>query len=122
MKLRKNDFAVVEIVGSILLLSMAVAAFSVVYMNVLSDDGPDPETFTTIVGSMTNENGDDYPDVVFQHTRGETLGSDTELVLDIGGGDKIIHVSVADNPDMDQNDDNNFWSIGERFVYYPKDE
>jgi len=122
MKLRKNDFAVVEIVGSVLLLSMAVAAFSVIYMNVLSDDGPDPETFTTIVGSMANENGDSYPDIVFQHTRGESLGSDTEVVLDIGGGDKIYRLSVEDNPDMDQNDGNSVWSIGERFVCYPRDE
>ena len=100
MKLKKDDLAVVEIVGSVLLLSMAVAAFSVIYMNVLSDDGPDPETFTTIIGSMANENGDNYPDIVFQHTRGETLGPDTELVLDIvndfnKSGEDIVYITIA---------------------------
>jgi len=122
MKTKMGDKAVAESISAILLLAIAVAAFSAIYMNVLSDNGPNPETFTTIVGSMVNENGDNYPDIVFQHTRGETLDSDTEVILDIGGGDKIYRVSVADNPDMEQNDGNTFWSIGERFVYYPRDE
>lgn len=101
---------------------MAIVVFSVVYMNVLSDDGPDTKTFATIVGSIANENGDEYPDIVFEHNRGESLNSDTEVVLDIGGGDRIFSVTVQNNPDMIQKDGNFLWNIGERFVYYPKDE
>jgi len=120
--IKMDDLAVAEIIGALLLLAMAVATFSVIYITVLSDNGPGTETFVTIVGHIGNENGDDYPDIIFEHNRGELLGSDTEVFLDIGGGDKLYNVTIEDNPDMEQNDGNTIWNIGERFIYHPRYE
>ena len=67
IKTKRRDKAVSEIVGTILLLAIAICVFSVVYMNVLSEDGPNPETYATIVGKM--ETG--Y--AIFEHRRGEGI-------------------------------------------------
>jgi hypothetical protein len=53
-------------------------------MNVLSEDGPTPETYATIVGKMEPE-GNIPITVAFENRRGETLGLDTVIILQIGG-------------------------------------
>ena len=117
----RSTHAVSEVISAILLLAMAVVVFAVIYNNVLSDDGPGLENYGTISGTLANENGDDLQDIVFSLNRGDFLGSDTEVVLDLGE-DKTFEVTVEENPDMVQYDSNNNWNIGDKFVYHPKYE
>ena len=114
MKIKMGDSAVSEIIGSILLLAMAICVFSVVYMNVLSDEGPEPGAYVTIVGKLEND------DIIFEHRRGEDLGPDTEVVLNIAGlyGDSY-HMTVNDGSLIDYMRATDGWNIGERLVYHP---
>jgi len=95
MKKIKSKDAVAEILGSVLLLSIAVSVFSVVYLDVLSDDGPSPETYVTLVGKLETKD-DMINTVAFENRRGQILGPDTEIILTIGG-DYGIHKSITIN-------------------------
>jgi len=75
IKTKRRDTAVSEIVGAIVLLAIAIAVFSVIYMNVLSDEGPDPNAYATVIGKM--ENG--HP--IFEHQRGEGIDFNSKVNL-----------------------------------------
>ena len=110
MKNKRADKAVAEIIGAILLLAIAVAAISVIYVYVLSDKGPSPETYVTIIGKM-EPNGGINNTVAFENRRGETLGPDTEIMLTIAGQQKPT-MKISDFPLLNGN-----WDIGEKI--YP---
>ena len=86
IKTKMGDTAVSEIVGAIFLLAVAISVFSVVYMNVLSDDGPNPESHATIVGKMEIGNA------IFEHRRGEGISTDSKVIIVPRGceEDKIV--------------------------------
>lgn len=109
-KLIKSNTAVAEIVGSVLLLAMAVAAFSVVYIQVLSDEGPSPEAYVTVVGMIENNN------VVFEHRSGKPLGLDTSIILSIGNIRLPLNLYDS-NLLEDQNRNDDVWNIGERLLF-----
>jgi hypothetical protein len=110
IKTKRGDKAVSEIVGTILLLAISICVFSVVYLNVLSEDGPNPETYATIVGKMEPE-GYIFNTVAFENRRGETLGPDTEIILTIYGEQKPPK-KISDFTYL-----NGDWNIGEKI--YP---
>ena len=114
IKIKINNKAVSEILGSVLLIAIAVSAFTIVYLNVLSDQGPSPETHVTIVGKMESEN------VVFEHRRGEGIDIDSKISLYFEGN-LLFHGKVTDllNSASLEND---MWDIGERLVYSPPPE
>lgn len=110
MKIKMNNSAISEIIGAMLLLSMCVAAFAVIYTNVLSDDGPPAEVTVSILGRL--ENGE----VFIEHLNGESLGLGTKLIISLGGKDYIM--IIEDDPileDIDKTDGG--WNIGETLVY-----
>jgi len=79
MRIRKDNKAVSEIIGSVVLLAMAITIISVVYMQVLSEPGPSEKTYTTIIGKF--EEGT----VAFENQRGETLVPGAQIMLTIAG-------------------------------------
>ena len=79
MKTKVGVSASSEIVSSVVLLTIAISVFSILYINVLSDDGPDPHIYITIIGKI--ESGK----IVFEHQRGDSLGLDTQIMLTIDG-------------------------------------
>jgi hypothetical protein len=97
-KIKMGNYAVAEIVGAILLLAIAVSMFAFIYINVLSDEGPGPESFSTIVGKMEDEN------VLFEHRRGETIDKDSKIILEIAGQTSDAFTFFI----------NNAWNIGNR--------
>jgi hypothetical protein len=119
MRIKIGDFASSEIIGAIVLLAIAISVFSVVYINVLSDNGPYPNAYVTIVGKV-EKNPVEFFDVVFEHRRGESLGLDTKVILNIGGfyGDNY-HMTVNDESLIDPQKTIDGWNIGERLVYHP---
>src|SRR4030042_238567 len=79
MKYKKNDKAVSEIVGTLLLLAIAVSVFSVVYLQFYSDDGPSPETYVNIYGDITKEN------ITLTHRGGESLDGYDPITFTFAG-------------------------------------
>lgn len=110
MLIKMGNSAVSEIVGAVLLLAIAISIFSVVYMNVLSEDGPESAAYVTIVGKIEND------DIVFEHRRGEDLGLGTEVILSIGG--KQYNLIIGEDSLLDpEYETDGVWNIGERLIY-----
>jgi len=121
MKIKIDDSAVSEVIGAIFLLAIAVSVFAVIYMNVLSDTGPDPDIYSTIVGKVEGT-GDstDAIDVAFEHRRGEgiNINSRVSLLLE---GIHSIQTTVANLLDSTSKNDG-IWNIGEKLIYKPDPE
>lgn len=109
MKIKIGDSAIAEIVGLILLLVIAIATISLIYIQFLSNPGPSPETYVTIVGKLETEDGNTT--ITFENRRGEELGPDTEIILTIAG-QQIPPQKISDFLHL-----NNYWNIGEKI--YP---
>jgi len=107
MKIIKSNGAIAEIIGTMLLLSIAVLALSVIYIYVLSDDGPNPETYVKITGEVIGSN------VIFEHQGGESLDLDTKISIAIAG---IEYNGMVSNWLNDKNN-NDEWNLGERMTF-----
>jgi flagellin-like protein len=103
---RKNK-AVAEIIGTILLLAVAVSAIAVIYFQVLSDDGPSPTNIVRVVGK--GEGGYIY----LEHMGGDDIDLDNTITYTIAGYTypltKIRELLENEKPLNDI-----YWSIGER--------
>jgi hypothetical protein len=109
MKFKKDDDAISEIFGAILLMGIVVCFISALYLSVLSDPGPTTAPIATIVGKIND--GDVYLD----HRSGESLSSDTEIILNLAGYRQLRFSPsqlINDGPSIDE-----FWDIGERLIY-----
>ena len=115
MSIKLGSNAVSEIVGTILLLVIAISVFSVVYMNVLSEDGPNSETYATIIGRVEITG-----DTIFEHRRGEGINIDSIVYLLFEGKFENI-TTVADGLDS-SGKENGMWDIGEQLIYKPDPE
>jgi Concanavalin A-like lectin/glucanases superfamily/Archaeal Type IV pilin, N-terminal len=108
MKNPRNTQAVSEILGEILLLAIAVTSISVIYMQVLSTPGPTDSANVTILGGI--EKG--RP--VFELQRGESLGSDTRIIITSAGFKQ--EEFVLNDPVLQKYLHNEEWDIGERII------
>jgi len=106
MKIKMGDSALAEIIGAIFLLAIVICVASFIYIQVLSNPGPGPETYVTIVGKLEKKDGNTT--VVFENRRGEALDPDTEIILTIAGEPKPPK-KISDFPNL-----NNNWNIGEK--------
>ncbi len=94
-----NEYAVSEVIGSVLLLLIAVLSFSAVYMYVFPLPIPTGETHVKLIGYV-NENGT----VVLEHVGGEAL---REYRIDVFDENGEL---------LSSNRYNNTWSIGEAII------
>jgi len=102
-----GNLAVSSIVGTVLLLLIAVSSFTLIYLNVLSDQGPAAKVYVDIVGTVEGKN------VILEHRGGESLDLDTEIRVTIGGEEQRI--IVGDNLDY-ADSANGQWDLGERVI------
>ena len=95
----RNNEAVSQIVGEIVLLALVITSISVIFSQVLSTPGPQDTTIVTIIGKIEDNQA------VFEIQRGEPLGLDTIIIINIAGN--IIESSLKDIQ-------NHEWNIGEQ--------
>jgi len=107
MKIETSNRAVSEIIGAMLLLLIVVSVFSLIYFQVLSDEGPENKTIVKIVARIEGTN------VILEHQGGETLELDTEISITIAG---VEYRGAIENWLNDKNDDG-VWNIGERMLF-----
>jgi len=79
----KYDIGVSQIVGTLLLLIIAVSSISVIYSQVLSDDGPDMGTIVKINGYGKGEF------IYLEHIGGENIDLDNTISYSIAGSSNI---------------------------------
>jgi hypothetical protein len=107
-----TDDAVSEIVGTLILVTIAVSVFSAVSLIILNpwsnfSDVSTPEV--TLVGFI------DTNSIVIEHRGGIPLSQKTKIVLTISDVVTIFHIDEFSYW-VDQNNDG-LWTIGERVVY-----
>lgn len=94
-----NNYAVSEVIGSVLLLLIALLAFSAIYTYVFPLPLPEDEPHVKIVGYV-----DDNGTVVLEHVGGETLESYRIVVFSQNGS--LLNSMEYDQP----------WSIGDTVI------
>ena len=114
MKNSRNNEAISQIIGEIILLAIAVTAVSVIFMQVLSTPGPQDTTEVTIIGKIQGGSP------VFNLQRGESLGPDTKLYINIAG-EYNRSVYSLDQSLFNQFISNHTWNIGDQIILPPGD-
>lgn len=112
MRTLRNTHAVSEAIGEILLLAIAVSCISVLYTQISESQGPQDIANVTIVGKM--EQGSP----VFELQRGESLTSDTKIIITVAGYEQNIYFL---NQSKGRRNSNTNWHIGERIIL-PKED
>ncbi len=108
MKGKRTDEAISDLLGAMLLLTVAVSVFSVISLNILSDLSPEEHPLVTIVGALEGNN------VILTHRGGEPLPLESEIVLTIGGTQlNFTAGQLLDN----KSKQDELWTIGELLVY-----
>ncbi len=110
MKKINSNNAVTEIIGTILLLAIAIALFSIVHFIVFSYPFPNIAPSVSIVGTI--EEGK----IIIEHHGGVPLSLDTEIHFRIGSESDIITIS-GDNYLSSEAKDDLRWGIGEKIIY-----
>lgn len=104
---KRNENAVSEILGALLLLLIVILTFSVIYFYVISEDGPVPKKYVFIVGDINGQN------VTLTHTGGESLdANDTISFTEAGKKESYLIKDYL----IDEND-NTKWDFGEKILY-----
>jgi len=103
----QKEEAVAEILGTVLLLLIVVLVISIIYIQILSDDGPQPETHVNIVGDIIKEN------VTLTHKGGESLDADDKISITIGGEKEPFLIWEL----LDDENSNGKWDFGEKVLY-----
>ena len=105
---KDSNSMVAEIIGTVLLLGIAVAIFSTLYVVVFAYPFPTSSPNVTLIGTIEGSN------IIIEHHSGEALSLDTEIL--IGGSDDANSFIVRDFLD-DESKSDGVWNIGERIVY-----
>jgi len=107
---KNSNDVVAEIVGTVLLLAIAVAVFSTIYVTVLSSSSPPSLINVNLVGTVEGSN------IIIEHRGGESLGLDTRVTVTIGA--VIDPIIAGDSNYMDDDaKENNLWDVGEKLTY-----
>jgi len=106
-QIKNDDKAVTELIGTMILLVIAVIVISYVYITVLSNVEPVEEINCDIGGSIESGN------VVFTHYGGESLDLDSVVTLSIAGQSDsfIVGEHLDDTSKMD-----GVWNVGEQLM------
>jgi len=111
MKIRivKQNKAVSEVLGTILLLAISVSIFSVVYVSLFSVDVSKSTPDVTIIGTI--EDGK----LILEHRGGESLDMNDKVLLRLN--DQTVEFLLSDGytQDDDEAEEDANWDIGERF-------
>jgi len=110
-KIKKQNKAVSEVLGTILLLVISVSVFTVVYASFFSVDlGPDVPS-VSLMGIIEDNN------LIILHQGGEDIGLNTKVIMrPVQNASDSEKVEVDNYLDLDAKNDGK-WNIGESFNY-----
>jgi len=111
----KNNNAVTDLIGTMLMLFIAIALFSIIYFFVFSVEAPVRPPSTNVIGYLEGDT------IYFEHWGGETLGTEASIIFTIAG-DRKDSVYLQDDFEIwDSKGDNipnpDKWSFGEILVF-----
>jgi len=106
---KESSDLVAEIIGTVLLLGIAVSIFSTLYVVVFSYPFPTSSPNVILIGTIEGNN------IIIEHNGGEALSLDAEII--IGETNNMNSFAVGDFLD-DESKINGVWNIGEK-IFYP---
>jgi flagellin-like protein len=107
MKSKRTNKAISEIIGTVLLLAMAVSLFTVVYVFVINETLNPNENPPTVYIAGTTEG----KDIIFENRGGKSLPSDTILCFLSVAGQKM---NMTVGPYLQDKNGNGLWDVGEK--------
>jgi hypothetical protein len=110
MKIKNDNLAVSEVMGTILILCITVPFITSVYLATMALPPPSETPIVDIVG-MTKENNNN---IVFSNQGGNELPIETLVIFEIGGNQ--IVKTVGELLDEESSSDG-VWNIGEELVF-----
>ncbi len=107
---KRANSAVSEVIGTAILLGMAIALFSVVQVIALDYPFNSPSPSVQLVGTI------DENTILIKHQGGESLSLDTKIMFTIDGEPEPIQIA-SDILDPITSNGDDFWNIGEKVSY-----
>ena len=111
VRFKKNNKAVSEVLGTILLLVISVSLFSVIYASFFAIDVTPNTPSVNIVGAIKQDS------LILEHCGGESLSLGTKVLLDFtpdGSTRKSVIIDEENYLELDEKQDGE-WNIGEDF-------
>jgi hypothetical protein len=106
--MKKEDKAVSETIGTLLLLGISITLFSVIYFSVMTIYPISASPSVNIICSVEDT------DIFIEHRGGKTLDLDTKFIVTIdGSGEKFTVNDYLSS----ESKANGVWNIGEKVVY-----
>ena len=110
MRINKNNVAISEMFGTVLLLLIAVVSFSIIQFNILSNEFTQDQPFVTIVGEIKGKN------IILLHRGGKSLSLETKVNFEIDGN--ISNIIIGENDYLDSTSKEDcVWNIGENLIF-----
>jgi hypothetical protein len=106
--MKRRNLAVSETVGTLLLLTISVSLFSVIYSSVLTISPSPTKPSVNLICKFEKNN------ITLEHRGGKTLDLDTEIIVTINDTTERFIVNDYMN---NESRENGVWNIGERVVY-----
>ncbi|MEF8878834.1 MAG: type IV pilin [Candidatus Thermoplasmatota archaeon] len=105
---RGNNYAVSEVVGTVLLLVISITIFSSVYISLSTVDLGESTPSVHVTASLNDTT------LTLEHCGGESLENDTKVVLR-NENNEVEKIKIDKYLDEDE-EENNVWDIGEKVV------
>ena len=106
--MKRVNSAVTEMVGTLLLLTISVAIFSVLYLTVMTVSPHPTQPYVNLICTLENDN------ITLEHRGGMTLDLDTVIIVTINDIDQRVKVNnYIDN----EFKEDGVWNVGERVIY-----
>ena len=109
IKWKKQDGAVSEVIGAILMVGIGVALFSILYFIVMSYPFSPSVPSVDIVGSIEGDS------IVLEHRGGDSLDQNATVSFIVGA----MRISNTVGFFLNDSNGNNRWDVGEQLVYHP---
>ena len=110
MKNKRVNNAVTEVVGTAILLGIAIALFSVVQTVALTFPFNPPTPSAQLVGTVDDNT------IIIKHHGGESLSLEAKIIFLINRETEIVQIA-DDILDNSTSNNDNMWSIGEKIAY-----
>jgi len=111
MQKNRENSAVTDVVGTMLLIAISLGLFSIVYISVLSVPYT-PPTPTANIACLVDGNT-----IILEHYGGDELDLDTKILLSIDGESSVIDIENMDKSYNWDLNNNNKWNVGEKIEY-----
>jgi flagellin-like protein len=114
MKLKGSNEGVSEVIGTVLLLGMAISFFSILSYTVLSYPSTPSSPSANLVATTEGKC------LLIEHRGGEALTLDTKVIITFSNGTSKSMAIGDKNYLDDKAKEDNLWGIGEWFIYQDK--